>query len=83
MVFTEAAYENAIIEIFRDTLGYSHTYGPDVTRDYSDPLYTDELLPVLRRINPKMPETALSEAVSKLRDFGSGDFLQKNKRFMI
>ena len=82
MSYIEAAYENAIIEMIRDTLGYSYIYGPDVARDYSDPLYLGELLPALRRINPKLPKSALSEAVGKLRDFGSGDLLQKNRLFM-
>ena len=59
MPYTEANYENAVIEVFRDTLGYGHVYGPDVARDYADPLYLDELLPALRRVNPKLPEAAL------------------------
>ena len=82
MVFTEAAYENAIIELFRDMLGYAYAYGPDVTRDYTDVLYTGELLPALRRVNPMLPESALSEAIGKLRDFGSGDLIQRNMLFM-
>ena len=81
-MFTEAAYENAIIELFRDTLGYSYAYGPDVTRDYADVLFSDEILKALHQVNPKLPETALSEAVGKLRDFGSGNLLQKNRLFM-
>ena len=82
MSFTEANYENAIIELFRNTLGYGYAYGPDVARDYTDPLYTDELLPALRRVNPKVPEAAIAEAVYKLRDFGSGGLIQKNKKFI-
>jgi hypothetical protein len=61
MPYTESNYENAVIEIFRDTLGYSYVYGPDVTREYSDPLYIDELLPALRRVNPKLPESARAD----------------------
>jgi type I restriction enzyme R subunit len=53
MPFTEADYEKAIVEIFRDTLGCVHGYAPDLARDYSDSLCTDELLFALRRINPK------------------------------
>lgn len=45
MAYTEANYENAVIEVFRDTLGYNYVYGPDVARDYADPLFMDELLP--------------------------------------
>ncbi|MCL2057969.1 MAG: type I restriction endonuclease subunit R [Oscillospiraceae bacterium] len=82
MQFTEEAYENAILEIFRETLGYSYVYGPDIVRDYADVLYMDELLPAIRRVNPKLPESALSEAVSKLRDLGSGNMIQKNKHYM-
>jgi len=82
MSYTEANYENAVIEIFRDTLGYAYIYGPDVVRDYASPLYIDVLLPTLRRVNPKLPEAAINEAVYKLRNFESGTVLQKNVLFM-
>ena len=82
MPYTEANYENAVIEIFRDTLGYGCAYGPDVARDYANPLYMDELLLSLRRVNPKLPEVALTEAVYKLRNFEGGTVLQKNVLFM-
>jgi type I restriction enzyme R subunit len=35
--FTEADYENSIIELF-ENMGYRHVYGPDVERDYYSPL---------------------------------------------
>jgi len=82
MPYTEANYENAVIEVFRDTLGYGYTYAPDIARDYSDPLYLQELLPALRRVNPQLPEAALTEAVYKLRHFEGGTVLQKNIQFM-
>ena len=82
MSYTEANYENAVIEVFRDTLGYGYTYAPDLARDYTDPLYMDELFPALRRINPKLPEVALYEAVYKLRNFEGGTVLHKNIQFM-
>jgi type I restriction enzyme R subunit len=82
MSYTEANYENAVIEVFRDTLGYGYTYAPDLMRDYTDPLYMDELLPALRCVNPKLPEAALTEAVYKLRNFEGGTVLQKNVQFM-
>jgi len=82
MFFTEANYENAVIEVFRDTLGYGYSYAPDLMRDYSDSLYTDELLPALHRVNPKLPEVALTEAIYKLRNFEGGTILQKNIQFM-
>ncbi|MDR2546458.1 MAG: type I restriction endonuclease subunit R [Lachnospiraceae bacterium] len=82
MTFTEEKYENAILEIFHDTLHYTHVYGPNIARDYADPLYRDELLPALRRINPRLPETALTEAVNKLCNFDGSTLLQKNIQFM-
>ena len=82
MAYTEADYESAVIEIFRDTLGYDCVYGPDVTRDYEEPLYMDELLPSLHRINPELPGAAIDEAVYRLKNLGDGTTLQKNVRFM-
>jgi len=81
MTFTEANYENAIIEFFRDTLGYGYAYGFDVVRDNSEVLYIDELLPALRRVNSTLPEAAINEAVYKLRNLDGGTFQQKNKQF--
>ncbi len=80
--YTEANYENAVIEIFRDTLGYDYVYAPDLVRDFADPLYSDELLTALQRINPALPESAITEAVYKLRNFEGGSTLQKNIQFM-
>ena len=70
MSFAEADYENAVLELFRDTLGYGYVYGPDVERDYSEPLHRDELLPALRRVNPRLPVRlpASMKAVERLRD---------------
>jgi len=82
MPYTEANYENAVIEVFRDTLGYGYAYGPDIMRDYADPLYLDELRPALQRVNTKLPEGALTEAVYKLRNFEGGTILQRNAQFM-
>lgn len=82
MSYTEANYENAVIEIFRDTLGYTYVYAPDLTRDYTNPLYEDDLLSALRRVNPKLPMAALSEATRKLRDIPGSTMLQKNMQFM-
>jgi len=81
-LFDEKHYENAIIDVFRDTLGYNHVYAPDLKRDYADPLYTDELQAALRRVNPKLSEAALTEAVYKLRNIEGGTLFQKNVRFM-
>ena len=82
MPYIETNYEQAIILLFRDTLGYTYAYGPDVPRDHTEPLYMDELLPALRSVNPTLPEAAISEAVYTLRNIESGTIIQKNQRFM-
>lgn len=82
MVFTEENYENAVIELFRDDLGYSSLYGPDVERDYREPLYLDELYSALERLNAKLPNVAIREAFEKLQRFENGSLIQKNKVFM-
>lgn len=82
MPFTEANYENAVITLFTDVLGYSHLYGPDIERDYHSPFYEEELLPALQRINPELPEQALQDALYKLKNLETGSLLQKNIAFM-
>lgn len=79
-VYTEADYENTIIELFRH-MGWQHVYGPDLERDYHDPLYEDELEGALHRINPTMPESAIQDALFKLKNFENADLIQKNAAF--
>ncbi len=80
--FTESNYENAIIQLFTDTLGYAHVYGPEVERDYHSPLYEDELWPALRAVNPGRSQAALEDAVARLKDIETGSLLQRNMVFM-
>lgn len=82
MRYTEENYENGVIELFRNSLGYSYQYGPDVVRDYRNPLYEDVLLPSLAAINALLPRTAVAEAVHKLKNLDNGSLLQKNMVFM-
>jgi type I restriction enzyme R subunit len=82
MPYTEANYENAVLEVFQNTLNYDYVYGPEVSRDYTDPLYKEDLLPALQRINPKLPEVALTEAIYKLHHFEEGSLIQRNAQFM-
>ena len=81
ITFTEASYENSIIELFQG-MGYNHIYGPDVERDYTSPLYEEVLLDSLYRINPKLCEDGIKDAIYKLKNFEIGDLVQKNDVFM-
>ena len=81
ITFTEASYENSIIELFQD-MGYNHIYGPDVERDYTSPLYEEVLVDSLCRINPKLCDDAIKDAIYKLKNFEIGELVQKNDVFM-
>lgn len=80
--YTESNYENAVLQLINEGLGYTYVYGPDVARDYHSPLYEDVLLPSLQRINRSLPIDAINEAIYKLKNFESGTLVQKNMVFM-
>ena len=80
--YNEEAYEHALIELFRDTMGYDHIYGPDIDRDWHSPLYDSVLEDSIRRINPKAAPSAINEALQKLRNFENAELKKKNALFM-
>ncbi len=85
VIFTEASYENSIIELFKNDLGYEHVYAPDLERDdyaVRNPLYEDVLIDSLYRLNRNLPEDAISDALYKLKNFENGELVQKNMVFM-
>lgn len=81
MGYTEANYENAVIQLM-EQLGYTHVYGPDVERDYTDPLYSEVLEGSLIAVNPGLSQPAITEALFKLRNIENGKLEQKNIIFM-
>lgn len=81
MPYTEASYENAIIQLFEE-MGYTHVYAPNLDRDYKVPLYMDELTASLYRLNPSLPDDAISDAMYKLTNYENGELVQKNAVFM-
>lgn len=82
MAYTEANYENAVISVLQDNLGYKYMYAPNLERDYFDPLYTNEFLLSLHRINPCQPKVALKEAAFRVKNIEGGSLIQKNMQFM-
>ena len=80
--FIEADYENSIIELFQNDLGYEYAYGPDIERDFYSPLYEDVLVESLYRLNRGVPDDAIQEALYKLKNFENGELVQKNAIFM-
>lgn len=81
-IYTEADYENSVIELFKNELGYEYIYAPDVERDFYSPLYDEVLEDSLRRINRGLPDDAINDALFKLKNFENGELVQKNAVFM-
>ena len=81
-LYTEADYENSVIELFRNELGYDYIYAPDIERDFYSPLYDDVLEESLRHINRELPPDAINDAIFKLKNFENGELVQKNAVFM-
>ena len=82
MMFSENNYEQAIIQLFQNNLGYNYAYGPDIERDFYSPLYEEVLLDSLYRLNRGVPDDAISDALFKLKNFENGELVQKNAVFM-
>lgn len=80
--YDENTYEQCLIELFRDTLGWDYCYGPDVERDFRDPLYVPVLEEAICRINPKADSHAIAEALNKIRHFENNDLVKQNALFM-
>lgn len=80
--YLEENYENSIIELFQNDLGYDYVYGPSVERDFNSPLYEEVLLDSLYRINKSLPKEAIDEAIHKVKNYELGDLVSKNETFM-
>lgn len=79
--YTEADYEKSVIELFQN-MDYRYVYAPDLERDFRSPLYEEELDESIRRINPNMPEDAITDALYKLKNFENAELVLKNALFM-
>ena len=80
--YTEADYENSVVELFKNDLGYEYAYGPDIERDFYSPLYNEVLEDSLYRLNRELPFDAIQDALYKLKNFENGELVQKNAVFM-
>ena len=80
---TEAEYEQALIELFQSLEGkqYRYEYGPDIERDYTNPILDDVLQESLRRINPTLPIDAIDDAIKKLHRIEGSSLYECNFKF--
>lgn len=80
--FTEDSYEQALISLFSDELGYDYIYGPDITRDYRQPCFVEVLENAIYRLNPTLPKEALEEAIRRVLYATDGTLIQSNEAFL-
>ncbi|WP_305152893.1 type I restriction endonuclease subunit R [uncultured Dubosiella sp.] len=80
--YTEADYENSVIELFRNDLGYEYAYGPDIERDFYSPFYEEILFDSLYQLNRHLPDEAIQEVVKILKNIENGELVQRNEEFM-
>lgn len=81
MPFTENDYELSLVELFQK-LGYNYIPGMETDHDYNSPLFDEELEAAIKRINPKLTEAAIQDAMYKLTNYENGTLEHKNQVFM-
>lgn len=84
MKIDENFFEQAIIDRLVDEHDYEYLHGPDVARTSDE--YRDVFLPgiledSLRRINKKLPNAAIQEAILKISNVEGGSLEQRNETF--
>ena len=88
--FTESEYENTLIDLFKQ-MGYDYEYGPDIIRNFYEPVNKDELRRCLRSVNgsvvlasmsSEMRESVFDEAVRKITNINEGTLEQRNEILM-
>ena len=81
MPFTEANYENAIIELFQNELEYEYIPGPDFERNHRDVVLQDILRSQIGRINPDADAFAVDEAIRLVTYPTSPNLIHNNMAF--
>ena len=81
--FTEDTYEQALIQLFQSLEGnlYHYEYGPNIERDYSNPILDDVLQEALEHLNPTLPITAVEDAIKKLHQIEGSSLYECNFKF--
>ena len=80
-ISNENSFEEAIEELFSN-LDYDCYCGYNIERDEHNPLYMDELVDNIARINPDVPSEAIGKAINIIQNFEAGSLEQKNDTFL-
>lgn len=81
--FTEDAYEQTLIALFRNELGYAYECGYEVERDYREPFHREDLLASMRRLNPSLPADAMEQGIKQISNISIGTLEQNNEQFTL
>ena len=81
--FTEDAYEQTLIALFRDELGYAYECGYEVERDYREPFHRADLVASMRRLNPSLPADAMEQGIKQITNISIGTLEQNNEQFTL
>lgn len=79
--YKESDYENALLELFEQHLGYECVCGYNIEHDVKSPLYEQVLEESIFRINKGKPYDAIQNALLTLKNFENGTLVQKNAVF--
>ena len=79
-MFKESNVEEAIIEQLQE-LGYEYQYGPEIERDYKEPILKEVFYDSLYKINKDITEDIADEVYRKVRNFRNVDLVEANYEF--
>jgi type I restriction enzyme R subunit len=81
--FSEDTYEQALIELFQNLDGkqFRYQYGPDIEREFTNPILDDVLQESLQNINPALPQCAIDDAIKKLHQIEGSSLYECNFKF--
>lgn len=79
--FGETPYENALIILFTEQLGYQYECGYNVERNYEEPFHRTDLEAAMQQINPTLPPALLNEGIKEIANINYGTLVQNNEMF--
>lgn len=84
--FTEADYEQTIIDLFTNELGYEYTAGSNWQQqrqknNFCEVICEEKLIEALRRLNPDVSDNILNEAVRMLKNIDGVELIKRNRDF--
>lgn len=79
--YVEDSYEQTLIQLFTERLGYEYECGYDVERDYREPFHRDDLEKSIKWLNPQLSQDVIDEAIRMLTSNNDGGYVQRNETF--